>query len=141
MTIDRKFARDVAKQIDRRRTKRKLVVGGGLVTAIVLAVLYLTCGRGWGIGGKDQGEGPNRSAGLATLVDAGPRRCAIRVAARGITVDGKPATREQAIAACKGATGADVVVTGDARQGDWDDLRSGLDAAGITIFTREPKSK
>ncbi len=106
-----------------------------LAAAIAAAILYGTCGHGWGFGkGGGGGAGLHPVAAIAT--DAGPHRCAIRVAAGGITVDGKPRSRDQAVAACKATTGADVVVTGDARQGDWDDLRAALTAAHITIETR-----
>jgi hypothetical protein len=32
-----------------------------------------------------------------------------------------------------------VTVTGDARQGDWDELRAALDEAAIPYLTREPR--
>jgi hypothetical protein len=139
----RRLARDVARRMDRRRLQRKMVLWTGLLAAIVLAVTYLTCGQGWGIGGKGKGEGEG-GAGTAVkpAVDAKPRRCSIKLSPEGITVDGKQASREEAVKLCKGKhlQGADVTVTGDTRQGDWDDLRGALDAAGITIFKREPKS-
>jgi hypothetical protein len=139
----RRLARDVARRMDRRRMQRKLMLYVALVGAIVLAILYGTCGRGWGLGGKGAGEGGG-GAGAGTAapaVDAGPRRCTIKLAPEGLTVDGKPATREEAVKICKATQGADVTVTGDTRQGDWDDLRAALDAAGITIYKREPKSR
>ncbi|MDB4953235.1 MAG: hypothetical protein JWO36_804, partial [Myxococcales bacterium] len=80
------------------------------------------------------GDGSGKGTGTAT--DAGPRRCSIRVAAGGITVDGKPATRDQALQICRHTAGADVVVTGDARQGDWDQLKALLDAAKVHVFVR-----
>jgi len=127
------FAKSVAKQLDRRQRRRKLLVLAAAATAIVLAVLYLRCGRGWGLGGKGAGSG----TATPGATDAGPRRCAIRVAAHGLTVDGKAATRDEVVAACKATTGADVVVTGEARQGDWDDLRAALEAAHVAVFLRE----
>ena len=135
-----KFVRDVAKQIERRRTRRKLVLWGGLVAAIALAIMYGTCGHGWGLGagtGKGAGVGPGSVKGLISA-DATPRRCAIRIAASGITVDAKPATREQAVVACKATTGADVLVAGDTKQADWDALETVLGTAGITIFRQQP---
>jgi hypothetical protein len=129
-----RFAKDVATQLDRRRMRRRMLALIVLVAAIVLAVLYLTCGRGRGLGGRgtDKGKGP----GAGAAVDRGPRRCVIRVTAAGIAVDGKPTTRDAAVTACKATTGADVVVTGDARQGDWDELRAALEAANIAIYKR-----
>ncbi|MBS1124283.1 MAG: hypothetical protein H6Q90_6511 [Deltaproteobacteria bacterium] len=139
---DRKFAKVVAKELDRRRMRRKIVLLVLLAAAIVLAVLYGTCGGGWGLGGgkgSGAGSGPGSATALAVLPDAGARRCTILIAATGITVDGAPSTREQAVARCKATTGADVIVAGDTRQGDWDALRAALDAAGIEVFKREGK--
>lgn len=129
---DKQLAKDVAKNLDRRRMRRRLLVLVGLAAAIALAVLYLTCGRGWGISGKGNSEG--KGVGSAIVRDVGPQRCRIRISAAGITVDGKSATRKAAVAACKETTGADVVVTGDARQGDWDELRAALEAANIAVY-------
>ena len=44
--------------------------------------------------------------------------------------------REQAVAACKATDGALITVTGDARQGDWEELRAALEQSGVKIFTR-----
>lgn len=135
MTDNKQFAKDVAKQLDRRRMRRKLVVFALFVALIVLAVTYVTCGRGWGLGGAGKGEGSG--PGSSAPRDAGPSRCAIRVTAEGILLDGARTTPQAAVAACKATTGADVVVTGDARQGDWDALRGALEAAGVPIFTKQ----
>ena len=136
---DRRFAKDVAKHLDRRRVRRKVALYTGLAGAIALAVTYLTCGHGWGVGGKGEGSGAGPGNGQTVVGDAGPKRCAVRVTAKGITVDGKPATRPQVIEKCKATGGAEVVVTGDARQGDWDELKAALEAAKIEILRREPK--
>lgn len=128
----------VAKHLDRRQVRRKLLLWGAFVGAIILAIVYLTCGKGWGLGGTGKGDGDGTGKALVSTDDAGPRRCAIVVAAEGITVDGVKATRDEAVATCKKTTGADVIVVGDARRGDWDDLKIALDAAKIEIFKREP---
>jgi hypothetical protein len=133
----RKLAKDVAKEMDRRRTRRRMTVLVGALGAAIAAVMYLKCGKGWGTGGKGEGEG---GKGVAAIPgDAGPARCAIRLTAAGLTVDGKQASRDEAIAACKRTSGADVLISGDARQGDWDELRGALEAASIQFFTREPR--
>ena len=136
-TGDRKFARDVAKQLDRRRMRRRMTIWSALLALIVAAAGYLRCGSGFGVG---TGTGAGTAAGTAPVRPvAGPRRCALRVAPAGITVDGKPMSRDEAVAACKEATGADVVVTGDAREGDWQELRTALEAAGVKdISLRQP---
>jgi hypothetical protein len=130
---DRKLAKDVARELDRRRLRRKLFVLGAIVGLLILAFLYLRCGRGWGLGGGGKGDGTGSGTATATA-DAGPRRCALRISADGITVDGKAATRDEAVEACKTAGGAEVVVTGDATQGVWDELRGALDAAQVPSY-------
>jgi hypothetical protein len=142
--VDRRLARDVAKHLDRRRMRRKLFIWVLLVGALVLAALYLRCGRGWGLGGAGKGdgkgEGPGSVQALVAPTDAGPRRCRVRVASGGITADGKQATVEEAVAACKGATAAEVLVTGGAREADWEALKAALDRDGIQVLRFEPKS-
>lgn len=115
----------------KRSRRRRLLAFALIALAILLALLYLTCGRG--LGGKGAGKGAAGSA-RPVLVDAGPVRCQVRVTASGITVGGKPTSREEAVAACKRTTAADVIVTGDARQGDWDELRTALEAAGVELM-------
>jgi hypothetical protein len=136
-TGDRQFARDVAKHVDRRRLRRRMTIWRALLALIVAAATYLRCGSGFGVG---TGTGDNNGAGEGPVRPvAGPKRCAVRVAPGGITVDGKPMSRDEAVEACKAATGADVVVTGDAREGDWQDLRAALEAAGVKdISLRQP---
>jgi hypothetical protein len=131
-TGDDRFARDVAKQLDRRRMRRKLGWWTTILALLVAAALYLRFGGGFGLGFGGLGKGSSSADGPGsahTLV--APRRCAIRVTARGITVDGKPMQRGEAVDACKATAGADVVVTGDARHGDWTELHDALDAAGV----------
>jgi hypothetical protein len=134
-TPSRQLAKDVASELERRRRRRRLAFMAIWATLIALAILYLRCGSGWGTGGKGAGKGPGTgTAGSAQT--QGPKRCVVRVSSEGITVDGKKSTRDEAVAACKQTEGALVTVTGDARQGDWDDLRTALDGAGVKIFTR-----
>jgi hypothetical protein len=128
-TGDKRFVRDVAKQLDRRRMRRRMTIWSALVALVVAAAGYLRCGSGFGVG---TGTGTGKEAGTEPVRPvAGPRRCALRVALAGITVDGKPMSRDEAVAACKKTTGVDAVVTGDAREGDWGELRAALVAAGV----------
>ncbi len=129
-------AKAVAKALDHRQRRRKLV--GLLAVAAVIAavILYGTCGGGFGLG-KGTGEGDGSGSARA-VVDASPRRCRLVVSADGITVDGKKTTREEAVATCKTISGAaDVIVTGDAREGDWKQLEAALTAAKIEVFVRK----
>jgi hypothetical protein len=133
-TANPRLARDVARHLDRRRMRRRLVGWTALLAAVAAAALYLRCGVGFGLGGAGEGPGPG-----SPHTPTEPRRCAIRVAAGGITVDGKPMLRDRAVAACKSTAGADVVITGDARQGDWKGLLDALHAAGVSnIAVHEP---
>jgi len=139
-----------------KRRLRRLVVPAALVAAIALAVLYLRCGGGFGLGGGSgvglgKGPGSAGSAGaggsdstargaLDRPSDAGVPRCQVRVTGAGLELDGAVATREAIVAACRTASAADVTVTGDARQGVWDDLKAALTAAGIATFVRDPQA-
>lgn len=136
-THDRQFARDVAKQLDRRQTRRRVTVWTGLLALIIAAAGYLRFGGG--LGALGLGGGGGSGGERRALVP--PERCAVRVSAAGITVAGKPMARDAAVAACKDAPGADVTVTGDAREGDWQDLQSALQAAGVKdIAVHQPRS-
>jgi hypothetical protein len=140
-TPDKKLASDIAKSLDRRRAGRRVLVLLVLAAAIALAVMYLTCGSGFGLGGKGKGKGEGKGEGdvprTAISADAGPTRCTIRISADGIMIGGKLVAREVAVTKCKATSGADVVVTGDARQGDWDELRSALEAAGVAVYVKQ----
>ncbi len=131
-TPSRQLAKDVASELERRKRTRKLLFISVWAAAIIAAVLYMRCGTGWGTGGKGARNGP----GTGAAETAGPKRCSVRVSAEGITVDGKLMKRDEAVAACKQTEGALITVTGDARQGDWDDLRTALEGAGVQIFKR-----
>jgi hypothetical protein len=134
---DRKFARDVARQIDRRRTRRRLTLWSGLLVLVIAAAGYLRLGGGLGqlgLGGRSgDGDGDEQGHSLA-----GPRRCTIRVSASGITVDGHPTPREAAISTCKAAPGVDIHPTGDARHGDGEELAAALKAAGAKDVVLHP---
>jgi hypothetical protein len=122
-------AKDVAKELDRIHRRRRLLILGGWAVLVILAAVYLRCGRGWGTGGK----GPGTGGGSGSAAPA-PHHCQVRVTAKGLELEGKPTTQAAIIDSC--AQGVDVVVTGDAREGDWDALKSALDAAKIPRFTR-----
>jgi len=127
---DRRFARDVAKQLDRRRVRRRVTLWSALLALVAAGAAYLRCGSGFGLGGLG-GRGGFGGDDGAPRGAVSERRCAIRIAAAGITVDGAPRTRDQAIAACKTARGGvDIYLTGDARHGDARELGEALAAAG-----------
>jgi hypothetical protein len=125
---DRQFARDVAKQVDRRRVKRRLTLWTALLALVASAAAYLRCGNGLGLGGLGLGGGDDQGEQRPV---AGPRRCAIQISAAGFTVGGKVHSRDDAVAACKGAAAIDVFRTGDARHGDTEELHAALNRAGF----------
>jgi hypothetical protein len=97
----------------RRRWRRNGAIAGGVVGAVLAAMLLLRFGRG--------------GYGWA-------RRPHILISPNGITVDGAPATIATAITACRDAGSCDVRVTGDTRQGDWDAFLQALVLAGVKFY-------
>ncbi len=132
---DRQFARDVAKQLDRRRIRRRLTLWTALLALVIAAASYLRFGGGLGAlglgGGTGDGQGESRAL-------TGPQRCAIRISASDITVNGRPMSHDAAIAACKAAPGIDIFPTGDVRHGDLEELRAALQAAGARDVVLHP---
>lgn len=126
---------------------------GALAGLVVLAVVYLRCGGGgFGFGGGGLGVGGGSGVGLRSPAtprplsgdekgrDAGALRCQLRLDGTGLWQLGATGQAKvevaAAVASCKAAGGADVVITGDARQGAWDELRAALDGAGVPSFVR-----
>jgi hypothetical protein len=138
----KQVAKDVAKELDKRRRRRRLALFALWAAAIIAAALYLRCGRGWGLGGggEGSGSGSGTSAGTGSATatpESGSGKaapCAVRIASDGITLAGKPATEAQIVESCAG--GAEIVVTGDAREGVWTQLRDALDKARIPFSVR-----
>jgi hypothetical protein len=97
--------------------------------------MYLRCGAGFGLGGAGKGAGAGPGE-LKPLVEPVAKRCVLRVAAGGITVDGKPVLRDEAIAACKAAGGAELVIPGDTPHGEAQAVRDALRAANIAFHER-----
>ena len=96
-----------------------LVAGGG-----VLAWLVLRGGRGFGLGGG--GGADDGSAGSLPP-------CRLRLDEKTLTLDGRVVSRDEAVATCRAARSAEVLVTGDAIAGVADQLLAALRAAGVSI--------
>ena len=125
------FADDVARALHRRMRRRRLAFIGVGAALVAIAIYFVTCGHGLGLGGHGVGSG------VAPASDAGPSRCLVRVTATGYSVDGKVGvTRDVVVAACKLTSGADVTITGDAREGGWTELRRALEAAHVAVYVR-----
>ena len=138
--------------------RMRWAVRGVVAGLIVMGLAYLRCGgAGFGFGGGGGGLGkqsneptrvaqplvgePSPSDPGAPKTPAGePVRCQLRLDGGGLWQLGATGQEQVALAAavkeCKRAGGADVVVTGDARQGAWDELRAALDAEGVPSFVR-----
>lgn len=131
---DPKFARDVAKHLDRRRIKRRVTLWTLLLALVAAAAAYLRCGSGLGLGGG----GPGAGDATAPREPAVAHRCLLRISARGITVDGKPMERAAAVEACKQAGSAELIQVGDTPEGKLEELRRDLAAAHVPFSLREP---
>lgn len=125
------LARDVAKELEKRARRRKIIILAVVVAAMALMLSYLQCGSGFGFGGGAGAGAGGKGSAKQAVDDPKAKRCTVRLDAGGMKLEGKKATQDEIVAACKKAGRADVVVTGDARQGDWDALRAALDEAGI----------
>jgi hypothetical protein len=133
------LAKGVAKELSAQRRRRKLATYSVFGVLLAGAIMFVRCGTGWGVGGgKGDGVGDGNGAGKAkgSGSAAQQQRCTVRVAADGIFVDGAKKTRDEAVKLCKKTEGAMVTVTGDARQGDWDELRAALQAVRVKIYIR-----
>jgi hypothetical protein len=115
--------------------RRKLTWLGVWATLIVLAVVYLRCGKGWGIGGSGEGGGSGSSTSTSTSTST--KRCQVRIDATGTTVDGKGANRDTIVEVCRLAGGAELHVSGDARHGDVLQLQAALNTAKIDTLVHD----
>jgi hypothetical protein len=136
----------------KQERRRSSVWGPWLLVAglVAAAIFYLRCGDGLGFGrgdGEDDGKGdvarqPRPATGEAHGALGGAAvRCQLRLDATGLHLDGGAATTtvEDAVAACKkSGGGAELVATGDAVFGELERVRAALDAAGVSVFVRDP---
>lgn len=118
-----------------RRRKTPLLAALAAIAA-ALALLYAECGARLGLGGGG-GIGTPRPADEAPRTDDGgvAARCKLRLDAAGLTRDGKPVAPHEAAEACR-AGGAELVVTGDAREGDLAAIRAAFEAGGVVLLVR-----
>jgi hypothetical protein len=115
----------------------------GVAGIVGLAYWLWTKLSGIGIGGgssinSGSGSSPNGTVPTAPTATAPsstdssqasqPALCAIRLSSTGLTINGVAATIDQ-VSSC--TQGANVIVSGDARQGDVDALQTALSASGI----------
>ena len=147
---------------DRERPVRRRRPLGLLLVLVLLGalLLYFRCGDGLGLGlglwpgegGDDRASDPDRSTPEASEVSdpaAGElrpavggeippaRRCQLRLDGAGLSVDGESTDTLGAVARCRSAGAADLVVTGDAVYGQLESLRAALEGAGVPVFVRD----
>lgn len=129
------------------RKRRRLLAALLVALGVLLASLLRWCG-GLGLGpgaGTDPGiDAAPRivspvpgDAGLGTrdaAQAAGP--CALSLSSRGLTVNGRSATIDQSVRACRQAGGARLEVTGGARTGTYRELMDALRTADIPVDER-----
>lgn len=128
---------------NQRSTGGRLLIWAFVLGLLVAALMYLRCGDGLGFGpGGEDGDDDSRQKETATdvrpAVGEPARRCQLRLDANGVTLDGKPAEVDAAVAACKAAGGAELTTTGDAVYGTQEELRAALDKAGVPVLVRDP---
>jgi hypothetical protein len=116
-------------------------VRGLLAGLLALALGYLRCSGELGLGGGgsvSKGKEPVTSPPAPR--EDGQLRCQLRLDGAGLWLLGPTGQLQTevaaAVASCKVSAGADVVITGEARQGAWDELRAELAAAGVAVFVR-----
>lgn len=137
--VDPKVARAIARHLDRRRLRRRLLGWLVLLGLIAAAAMYATCGTGFGLSGKGKGEGPGggeQPRGAVRPLAA--QRCELRIGPSGITLDGKTMLRDEAVGAAKSCNGVDLYPSGDVRAGDVKDLQDALSAAGVSDVVEHP---
>lgn len=120
------------------------LLGGGAAAAATIALSQDgDVGRGLGVGaavalvifalnvGGGGGGGTGGTTGIPT-----PCPCKLRLSPAGLTHDGHASSAEAVVAACQACGKAELVVTGDTKQGDADALVIALEKAGITVYRK-----
>jgi len=127
-----------------------------LLAMVALAIMYMQCGDDFGLGGvgsgdgkggagdvadrdRDRSEEPREKSDVRPAVGSAARkrlRCQLRLDASGLTIDGEPATVDEAVTECKEA-GADLTVTGDAPFGKSEEVPKALEEGGVEVFVRK----
>jgi hypothetical protein len=129
-----------------------------LLAILAAAIMYLRCGDELGLGGGgssvgdgdgkssvadrdgDRSDEPGEKSDVRPAVGSAARkqaRCALRLDAAGLTLDGIPTGLEKAVKECKESGGAELTVTGDALFGESEKIRRALDEGGVEVFVRE----
>lgn len=133
----------MSRRRQQRSTGGRLVIWAFVLGLLVAAMMYLRCGEGFGFGpgGGDSDDGKKGEATrdqISPAVGGEPaRRCQLRLDANGVTLDGKPAEIDAAVAACKTAGGAELVTTGDALHGAVEELKAALERAEVPVLVRD----
>jgi hypothetical protein len=113
-----------------------LMVAAGVIVGSSLKCGGLGLGPGWGFG-SGTGSAPVASATSTSAREAGTHgTCHVRLDSQGLALEGGASTLEAIVSACKEAGSAELVVTGDARSGSYDELRAALDQARVPYHVR-----
>ena len=128
----------------RKRSHKLRNAVAGLGALIAAALLWLSqCGGGLGVL-ADGADWVRDRAGVARSDEAPPdgdagaaiARCDLRLDRNGLSLAGRPVERDEAVKACARAGAADLLVTGDARYGDFEALHDALEGAGVEVYVR-----
>jgi hypothetical protein len=136
----------MSRRRQQRSTGGRLVIWAFVLGLLVAALMYLRCGEGFGFGPGGGDDGDDKSdKDEATRDEVRPavggepaRRCQLRVDAEGVTIDGKKAEVDAAVAACKTAGGAELTATGDAKYGTVEELKAALERESVPVLVRDP---
>jgi hypothetical protein len=124
---------------EKKRGRPVLLVS---LCGVLAAILYLRCDDGLGllerVGLVDPEEPPSATIDAAppAVDDARIERCRLRLDGAGLTLGGEPVELDDAVEACRAAGAADLVVTGDATFGTFEEVRAALEEAGVEVYQR-----
>lgn len=122
--------------------RRRWAARGALAALLALGLAYLRCGAGLGLGGGGGATSQGTEVAPAPPPPPGPAvpRCQLRLDGGGLWILSATGPQQTSVAAavtaCQRTSGADVVVTGEARQGGWDELSRALERGGVPTFVR-----
>lgn len=119
---------------------KKTVVGAGIIGALLyfaMGGLGIGIGPGGLVRTADDPEPPAEAerGEKGDKAKPAPKPCALRLDRRGLWRGDRSITVKQAVVRCRKAGRASVTVTGDAKQGDLDDLNRAFDEAGIEVLS------
>lgn len=130
----------------RKRPIRRTLIGVVLAAAVAVGMLLRGCfGLGSGDGsGDDRGDQPAETTEIQALAEVTPdaappplTHCKLRLSSKGLTLNGDPIDIPGALNACRDAEEVRLRVTGGARSGTYDEIRSAFERAKIELLIKD----